>query len=73
MKRGKNEPNRKRKLNEIWVTYGQTRSTGVEFEFDRLEVGIATDILPGEDPEEVKIEELDKLKDFVRAYMKGVI
>jgi len=74
MKRSrKKEPSREKGANEIWVTYGQTRSTGKEFEFDRLEVGFARDLTPGEDRKEAMVDELDDLRSFVEAYMRGDI
>ncbi len=67
----KREPSRGKEANEIWVTYGETRSTGTEFEFDRLDMGFARSLRPGEDREQAMIEEARGLEVLVRNYMAG--
>jgi hypothetical protein len=61
----------KGRVKEVRVSYGETRQTKNEFEFDRIDVGVTRELKPKEDAEEVMGIELDKLIDFVGAYMKG--
>ncbi len=67
----KREPDRKKGANEIWVTYGQTRGTGTQFEFDRLDLGFARDLKPDEDREEAMIEEAEGLQVLVKNFLAG--
>lgn len=70
-KGNKATPSRIKEANEIWVTYGQTRSAGHEYEYDRLDLGFARTLEPGEDREEAMIEEAEGLQVLVKAFLAG--